>query len=181
MFDAILLALILVLVVWLICLLVGGPRMQCRAGMVTNFNKLRGKEKEKAIDFLIQQAKKYRSGFLNGDDIEEDFVNRLFGPDWVKDPEPVQLSDPNKPKPFQVVEAVYGGIPYYLYDWRDMGYRPEWGPNHHPSVLNSKSWFQKTLKVREADFWNTEREEQGKRVVDINQVLNNEVYQSPLV
>ena len=183
MWDAILSALILVLVVWLICLWVNGPRMQCRDGMVTNFSELKGQERKKAIEYILRNLKTnpLRSGMGNATDIEENFLQGLYGDDWEKNPEPVQLTNPNEPKPYQLVEAVYGGIPYYLYEWRDLRYSPEWYPGNRAAVMNSKTWFQKTMKLRDADFWNVEREQEKKRIVDVPQVLADDVYRTPVV
>ena len=185
-----------------------GPPMQCRNGMVTNFSKLRGTEKQKAIKHILKNVSRTvdrngfqtgpwagpwdlingklrentsRSGMGNATDIEEQFLQGIYGSDWEKNPEPVQLTDPNKPRPYELVEAVYGGVPYYLYEWRDLKYSPEWYSKHNPAIMNSKTWFQKTLKLRDADFWNVEREKEGKRIVDVAAVLQNRIYDSPIV
>jgi hypothetical protein len=191
MIDTILIVAIFIITLWLIIILINGPSMVCRDGMVTNFSKLRGTEKQNAIKYILGNIDRNRpnllnnginrSGMGNATDIEENFLQSIYGSEWEKDPEPVQLTDPNKPKPYELVEAVYGGIPYYLYEWRDLKYGPEWYPKHRPAIMNSKTWFQKTLKLRDADFWNVEREKEGKRIVDVAAVLQNKIYESPIV
>ncbi len=178
MLDELLTVFIIIMLIWAICTYVQGPNMCCRAGFVTNYHSLRGNERQRANRYILNSIK--RSGLTNAEEIEDEFLQRLYGPTWKADPEPVQLTDPNKPKPYNLIETVYGDVPFYMYEWRDIRYGPEWGPTYNPHIMNSKTWFQKTMRLREAEFWKEEMEREGKLSKDIKEVLENEVYRQPV-
>ncbi len=90
----------------------------------------------------------HREG-LGGIPIEDpDIMNLMPLPEYA----PIQISE-GEHKPYKHWGGLYGDVPLYIYDVKDVAYKPEWDHNTGIYVPNMRTIYRQTYTPIEASFW----------------------------
>ncbi len=79
---------------------------------------------------------------------DPDLMNLMPLPDY----EPIQISE-GETKPYKHRGGLYGDVPLYIYDVKDVAYKPEWDHNTGIYIPNMRTIYRQTYTPIEASFW----------------------------
>ena len=66
---------------------------------------------------------------------------------------PIPITPEGEPKSYKHWGGLYGDVPLYIYDIKDVAYKPEWDHNSAIYVPNMRTTFRQTYTPIEASFW----------------------------
>ena len=80
---------------------------------------------------------------------------RSYFPELIEpEPNPIQITPKDQPKPYKLTKGTYGDVPIEFYDLADEYYRPEWYDlSNTMYVPNMRTTFRKVNTPIESSFW----------------------------